>query len=146
MSIFYTIQSLKYYHSKRSLHYYILFGTWEATHNYNTRLSSNNNLKICQIHSSKYRCCFYVNGMKHWGNLHCHLKSARSKFCFRRKLRLHLSLFSFYFFSFFFIFWVHSIFYITVTLSVFTYVFSFQLKTIIFNILSSCSCKTLVTS
>ena len=74
-----------------SLHSYRLFGTQEVRHNYNTRFSNNNNLNMHLNHSSTYRCSFYANGIKHWNNLPCQIQSARSKFCFKRKLRLHLS-------------------------------------------------------
>ena len=85
------IRVFKYYRLKHSLHYYRLFGTQEVRHNYNTRFSSNNNLNMPQIHSSKYKCSFYANGIKHWNNLPRQIKSARSKICFKRKLRSHLS-------------------------------------------------------
>ena len=81
----------RYYRLKLSFQYYRLFGTQEVRHNYNTRFSSNNNLDMPQIHSSKYKCSFYDNGIEHWYNLPCQIKSARSKFCFKWKLRLHLS-------------------------------------------------------
>ena len=85
------IRVFKYYRLKHSLHCYRLFGTQEVRHNYNTRFSSNNNLNMPQIRSSKYKCSFYANGIKHWNNLPRQIKSARSKFCFKRKLRSHLS-------------------------------------------------------
>ena len=53
------IRVFKYYRLKHSLHYYRLFGTQEVRHNYNTRFSSNNNLNMPQIHSSKYKCFFF---------------------------------------------------------------------------------------
>ena len=85
------IRSFKYYRLKHVLHYYRLFGTQEVRHNYNTRISSNNNLNMPQIQSSRYKCSFYANGIKHWNDLPCQIKSARSKLCSKRKLRSHLS-------------------------------------------------------
>ena len=67
----------------------------KVTHHYSTRFNCNNNLNIPMSCSSKYRCSFYVNGIKLWNKLPNILKSSPSIFSFKKNFRGHLSNFLF---------------------------------------------------
>ena len=84
------IRVFKYYRLHHSGHFYELFGCQEVSHNHNTRFNRNNNLNIPMIYSSKYRCSFYVNGIKLWNKLPNVLKNSPSIFSFKKIFRRHL--------------------------------------------------------
>ena len=81
----------KYYRLNHRGHFYELFGFHEVSHHRNTRFTRNSNLNIPMTYSSKYRCSFYVNGMKVWNKLPKVLESSPSIFSFNKNLRRHLS-------------------------------------------------------
>jgi len=88
--VFTLIRVFKYYHLHHSGHFHELFGCQEVSHNHITRFNRNNNLNIPMIYSSKYRCSFYVNGIKLWKKLPNVLKNSHSIFSLKKNLRRHL--------------------------------------------------------
>ena len=62
--LFALVRVFKYYRLNHSGHFFELFGCQEVSNHHNTRFNRNNNLNIPMICLSKYRCSFYINGIK----------------------------------------------------------------------------------
>ena len=89
--LFTLVRVFKYYRLNHSSHFYELFGCQEVSHHYNTRFNRNNNLNIPMVCSSKYRCSFFINGIKLWNKLPNVIKNSPSIFSFKKNLRRYLS-------------------------------------------------------
>ena len=84
------IRVFKYYRLKHSFHYHKLFGEQEVKHSYNTRFRKNKNLNIPVIRSAKFKCSFYVNGIKHWNKLPINIKHLHTLPSFKYNVRVNL--------------------------------------------------------